>query len=155
MAVLPVHRRTPRGVELRGVMVERTASCLCGQLRVTVSGDPDRVNMCNCQECQRRSGSAFQIGALFDKAKLKAIEGDSNTYTRTAESGRSVELHFCPSCGVAVYFFAEVRPAWIGVHGGCFADPEFPAPNVVLWTEQKHHWLTLPDVEMTFDQQAP
>lgn len=71
------------------------------------------------------------------------------------DAGRSVTLYFCATCGVAVYFISELRSNLIGVHGGCFADPEFPAPNVVLWTECKHHWLTLPDVEHTFEQQAP
>jgi len=45
--------------------MKRTASCLCGDLRITAEGDPARVNMCSCMECQRRSGSAFQIGAFF------------------------------------------------------------------------------------------
>ena len=122
---------------------------------MTLSGEPNGVHMCHCRLCQRRSGSAFQICAWFDKDKLKAIEGESRTYLRTADSGRSVTLHFCPTCGVSVYFISELRSNLIGVHGGCFADPEFPAPNVVLWTECKHHWLTLPDAEHTFEQQAP
>lgn len=136
-------------------MTERTASCLCGQLKVTVEGEPGRVNICSCTDCQRRTGSAFQLGAFFDKSQRKSIEGESNTYTRTADSGRKIDLHFCPSCGVTVYFEPQSRPNAFGVPGGCFADPGFPTPNFSVWTQTKHHWVELPDLEGVFDQQSP
>ena len=28
---------------------------------------------------------------------------------------------------------------------GAFADPDFPAPQVAVWTENKHHWVPLPE----------
>lgn len=135
--------------------MERTAQCVCGQLSVTVEGEPARVNLCNCQTCQRRTGSAFQLGAFFDKGQVKSMDGEAKTYTRTAESGRKIDMHFCPTCGVTVYFHAEVRPSLVAVPVGCFADSSFPAPGYALWTEHKHHWLTLPEVEHSFEQQAP
>ena len=109
--------------------MKRTASCLCGELRITVKGQPARVNMCNCNECQRRSGSVFQIGAFFDKGQLKSIEGGSSVYTRTGGSGNLIDLPFCPTCGVSVYFRPQVRPTVLGIYGGCFADPNFPSPT--------------------------
>lgn len=131
--------------------MERTAHCVCGQLRVTATGDPARVNLCSCQECQRRSGSAFQLGALFDDGQIKTIEGEAKSYTRTGDSGHTMTLHFCPTCGVSVYFHAEVRPGMTGIHAGCFADPDFPAPDMSLWTRSRHHWLTLPKTEASFE----
>lgn len=135
--------------------MERTAACLCGQLKVTVEGDPGRVNICNCTDCQRRTGSAFQLGAFFDKTQRKSIEGDSNIFTRKADSGREIELHFCPNCGVTVYFEPQARPTVFGVPGGCFADPGFPTPNFAVWTQSKHHWVELPELEGSFEQQSP
>ena len=41
-------------------MATRKASCKCGQLTVTYKGpDPERISLCQCYECQRRTGSAF------------------------------------------------------------------------------------------------
>ena len=31
----------------------REAACHCGQLRLEVSGEPFRVSICNCLDCQR------------------------------------------------------------------------------------------------------
>lgn len=47
-----------------GAIKTRTASCNCGQLRVTTKGpDPDRVVMCNCFLCQKQTGSPFSLQA--------------------------------------------------------------------------------------------
>lgn len=132
--------------------MERTASCLCGDLRITVEGEPARVNMCNCTECQRRSGSVFQIGAFFDEGQLKSIEGESSVYTRTGGSGNLINLHFCPTCGVSVYFRPQARPTVLGIHGGCFADPNFPQPNTAGWIKSKHDWVTVPDGTKAFEE---
>ncbi len=132
--------------------MERTASCLCGDLRITVDGDPARVNMCSCTECQRRSGSAFQLGTFFQESQIKAIEGESRIYTRTGGSGNAIDLHFCPTCGVSVYFRPAARPSIVGIHGGCFADPDFPAPNTAGWSKHKHDWVVIPDGTEGFDE---
>jgi hypothetical protein len=131
-------------------MVERKATCVCGQLAVSVEGDPYVVNMCHCKDCQKRSGSAFQIGAFFDDSQLISIQGKSKQYERSGSSGGTVNLHFCPNCGVSVFFRATLRPGALGIHGGCFADPEFPAPNRALWTSNKYHWVTVPEVESSY-----
>ena len=47
-------------------MTVRHAECQCGQLRVDVSGEPIRVSVCHCLNCQRRSGSAFAAQARFE-----------------------------------------------------------------------------------------
>ena len=107
-----------------------------------MDGDPARVNMCSCTECQRRSGSAFQLGAFFDETQIKGIEGESTVYARTGGSGNAIDLHFCPTCGVSVYFRPAARPSVVGVLGGCFADPDFPAPAKSTYTERRHSWLT-------------
>ena len=69
-------------------MTTRTASCRCGQLAVTVSGDPVRVSVCHCLACQKRTGSAFSAQARWP-AECVTIEGRSSSWTRTADSGQT------------------------------------------------------------------
>src|ERR1700733_10010154 len=42
-----------------GAPRDRTAHCSCGSLRVATIGEPLAVITCFCEECQRRTGSAF------------------------------------------------------------------------------------------------
>jgi hypothetical protein len=46
-------------------VTEREGSCSCGQLRVTVSGEPVRVSICHCFACQQRTGSSYGYQARF------------------------------------------------------------------------------------------
>ena len=59
--------------------MERTALCHCGSLRVIVSGDPDRVYVCHCAACQRRTGAIMHSGAAYLKSQVR-VEGASRVY---------------------------------------------------------------------------
>ena len=36
--------------------------CICGAVRYRYVGQPSAVGLCQCERCQRQSGSAFLIG---------------------------------------------------------------------------------------------
>src|SRR5262249_18752343 len=129
----------------RGNTMKRTASCSCGQLSISVSGSPSRVLVCNCLGCQKRTGSAFGISSFWPKSAVEAISGDNSIYRRISDAGRMVECHFCPTCGSAVFWYAEAVPDSVGVAVGNFADPSFPAPDRAIWCESKHAWIEFPE----------
>src|SRR5215213_823361 len=118
-------------------MVERTASCVCGQLRIICEGDPERITICACTACQRRTGSAYGVGAYFDQTRIKAVAGESKSYSRTSEAGRWLNLSFCPACGTTVFWELELLPGKVGVAVGAFADPAFPKSHSVVWAQHK------------------
>jgi len=37
----------------------RTATCCCGSASITVKDDPILNGICHCNDCKRRTGSAF------------------------------------------------------------------------------------------------
>jgi hypothetical protein len=41
-------------------MTIRRAACSCGQLHLTIEGEPSRISMCHCLECQRRTGAVIR-----------------------------------------------------------------------------------------------
>ena len=126
-------------------MNERVATCGCGDLRIRVSGEPTVVAACNCLECQKRTGSLFGVVAFFDDDRVTEIVGDSSCYRRSSDSGRLVNIYFCPNCGSSVFWKAEFRKGSTGIAVGCFADPHFPKPQAVAWTETQHSWLEFPE----------
>jgi hypothetical protein len=126
----------------------RRASCSCGQLQVEVEGDPVRVSMCHCLACQRRTGSAFGMQARWPAAQVR-IEGRSTEYVRISDDGEARTFHFCPECGATVWFQSD--PERIAVPIGAFADPSFPPPNVSVWEERRHPWVTAPDGAEHYD----
>ncbi len=125
-------------------MTVRRAACSCGQLAVTVRGEPVRISVCHCLECQRRTGSAFGAQARFRRADL-VITGESTAYRRIADSGNAITFHFCPTCGSTVYYLPDTQPDLVAVTVGAFADPQFPRPWVSVYESRRHAWVGLPD----------
>jgi hypothetical protein len=122
---------------------KRTASCACGSLKITLSGDPSRVYACACVECQRATGTAFAYRARFPKQAITQIEGDRRVWRRGSDAGRWVEQTFCPTCGTLVYMEAEALTGAIVVSVGCFADPASPPPAAFFWASRRQHWYNL------------
>ena len=125
-------------------MQTRAATCACGQLRATCEGEPERVSLCNCTQCQKRTGSVYSVHAYFDRGRVKT-EGAHKRFRRSSEAGRRVTLAFCPECGSTVFWELDLFPDRIGIAAGAFADPAFPVPHVAVWTEHKFHWVPLPE----------
>ena len=124
--------------------MNREASCSCGQLRVTVDGDPLRVSICHCLACQRRTGSAFGVQSRFDCDHVR-ITGTSREYTRVSDEGDEERTsHFCGECGATVYIRSDSTPDMLIIPVGAFAEPAFPPPTVSVWEDRKHHWVELP-----------
>ena len=130
-------------------LTTRTASCRCGQLRATVTGEPVRVSVCHCLNCQKRSGSAFAVQARWP-AEQVAIEGQSKTHMMTADSGNSATFHFCPDCGTDVFYVNDGKfDGQIAIPLGTFDDPHFLTPRYSVWEQRKHDWLAIdgPNIE--------
>jgi hypothetical protein len=125
-------------------MRTRTATCACGRLRATCEGEPEQVWLCNCAQCQKRTGSVYSVHAYFERARVRT-EGAATLFRRSSDAGRWVVTAFCPACGSTVYWEAERAPGRVGVAAGAFADPDFPAPQGAVWTENKYRWVPLPE----------
>jgi hypothetical protein len=134
--------------------MERTAQCHCGALRVIASGEPERVYVCHCKACQRRTGTAFHFGTAWQKHQVR-IEGEHKIYERGADSGFKIRFHFCPNCGSNVFWEGDRNPAAYGIAAGNFADPDFPPPTSAVWEESMHRWLGLPSVREHHQQGRP
>ncbi|WOF45682.1 GFA family protein (plasmid) [Sphingopyxis indica] len=124
--------------------MERLATCHCGQLRLACAGEPAKVSLCHCFDCQRRTGSLFSVAAFFARSQTRLIAGTAQSYTRPSASGFAVSFHFCPECGSSLWWEPERMPHLVGVAAGAFADPAFPMPEQAVWADDAHPWLALP-----------
>lgn len=123
----------------------REAACHCGKLALRCVGEPAKVSLCHCFDCQRRTGSLFSIAAFFPRASVELISGQANSFRRASASGFDVSFHFCPDCGSNLWWEPERLPDVIGIAVGCFADRDFPMPQQAVWAEEAHPWLAFPD----------
>ena len=109
-------------------MSEVTATCLCGAVRVTATGEPYRVGLCHCFDCRKHHGALFFAAAMFPEGAV-TVAGETRAY-----QGR----HFCPTCGSSVFnrFDDEVE-----LHLGALDDIDLFQPTYECWTIRREAWL--------------
>ena len=134
-------------------MAEREAACACGELRLTVEGEPLLVSSCCCTRCQRRTGSLFSVTAYFRPTQIAARVGEATDFRRPNSEAM---LHFCPRCGSTVWWeFDDATADLVGVAGGCFADPTLPGPHRMTHTATGHPFVTSPKGIPTYEDGPP
>ena len=105
-----------------------TGGCLCGDVRIVASGQPDRVGICHCLDCRKHHGALFYAAAIY-RAHAVTIEGETRDF-----KGR----HFCPRCGSSV--FARNADE-VEVHLGTLDAPDQLVPTYENWMIRRERWL--------------
>jgi hypothetical protein len=132
----------------------RTASCCCGQLRITVHGEPLGTGVCHCFACQQRTGSVFAALAAF--AAPYEVSGVATEHVRAGDQGARFRFRFCPVCGSTVFHTEEGREnASVAVAVGAFADPSFPPPEDSVYDCRRHSWVRLPPGTTIYEKDPP
>lgn len=119
-----------------------TGGCLCGAVRYRYRGEPTSVGLCQCDRCQRQSGSAFLIGVVFPKDAV-VIEGELRGYEATVD-GLRLWRHFCPTCGSALSITLERYPEIRSMMGGTLDDKTRFRPSFAIWCSSAQPWVELP-----------
>jgi hypothetical protein len=102
--------------------------CLCGAVRLTARGQPNRVGLCHCLDCRKHHGALFFAAAIFPEGAV-TIAGETNQFCNR---------HFCPRCGSSL--FARWTDE-IEVHLGIFDAPGRLLPTYECWTVRRESWL--------------
>jgi hypothetical protein len=82
--------------------------CLCGAIKMRLSGEPLAQFYCHCEDCQLAHGAAYVPCAQYRTACAELIAGQP-LFWRVRVTPRAT----CPECGTRV--FAE--PPGLGVRG--------------------------------------
>ena len=128
--------------------MQRTATCCCGQASILVEGDPKIHLVCHCDNCKKRTGSAFGISAYFKDAQIRCKGGTTEVYEIDTPETKQ-ERHFCSSCGTTLYWKIYKFPglpdpaSLTGIAGGCFVESPLPAPTLTVNNSGKCAWLEL------------
>ena len=123
-------------------MIERLATCRCEQLQVRCTGEPVRVSVCHCLECQKRSGSAFSAQARWPEDQVR-MTGAYREWSKIGDSGGRGTFRFCPECSATLAYVIDRMPGLVAIPIGAFADPHFPAPAFSVYEARRHGWVAI------------
>ena len=122
----------------------RVARCCCRAIGIEVDGLPTSHIICHCDNCKRRTGSAFGISAYFEDDQIVCYMGQARIYEKSSRFGDQ-KRYFCSLCGTTLYWTLGARAGYTGIAGGCFTDDPLPEPTrTVCQGDPAYEWVTLP-----------
>lgn len=122
-------------------MMKVQGSCHCGQITYEAEVDPDRVNICNCADCQMLTGSAFRVSVQAPAQGYRLLSGRPKVYVKTADSGTKRRHSFCPNCGTPVSATADTdAPPTYSLRVGCLRQRAQLPPKRQIWCKSALPW---------------
>ncbi len=125
--------------------IENHGGCVCGAIRYTTIGNSNRITVCHCLWCQRRTGTAFGVEVVFLNENVRFSGLSAKTYRHHSdESNRWLDMHFCPDCGTNLGITLEYRSGIRTIPAGTFDNPEWIDDTNSdirhVYTRSKRHW---------------
>jgi len=129
---------------------EHEGGCVCGAVRYVAHGDPERVTICHCTWCQRRTGSGFGVASVFRQENVTLTGHVPQKYRHISDdSGRWLDQEFCSRCGTNIGFTLEAVPGMRTIAAGTFDDPSWLKPEKhsfrYVYLRSAQCWSNIPD----------
>lgn len=129
--------------------------CTCGHVRYQVVSDPLIVHGCHCRGCQKNSGSAFALNALFEAGHVTLVSGTVEEISVPTPSGTGQDITRCTECKAAIwsnYNMGGLRKQIRFIRVGTLDDPDQFPPDVHIYTTSKQPWVILPTGDPRVDE---
>lgn len=118
------------------------AICCCGNLSIEIQGNPIVNAVCHCNDCKRRTGSAFGMSVYVKDEQIVCKQGETRVYK--VNSDVQQERYFCNYCGTTLYWKVSNFPDLTGIAGGCFAESEILKPDYTVSNDNICTWVNFP-----------
>jgi hypothetical protein len=135
-------------------MPQMNGGCLCGHVRYSANVDPIFSAVCHCKTCQKQTGTAFRVVVAVPQSAV-SVQGSSNTYTRTGDSGQQVVNRFCPHCGSTVLIEPVALPGTTIIPVGTLDDPSWVRPSLEIYFDDAQPWVELGGDRQRFPKMRP
>jgi hypothetical protein len=119
--------------------------CTCRHVRYRLTGTPIIVHACHCSWCQRETGTAHALNAVYEAERVVHIAAEPEIVQTPSASGKGQRVARCPVCKVAIWSnYPQAGPAVRFVRVGTMDEPDRCPPDIHIYTSTKQAWLTLP-----------
>jgi hypothetical protein len=123
-------------------MPQMTGGCACGQIRYSANAEPMFTGVCHCTNCQKQSGTAFNVVVAIPAAAL-SIQGSPKTYAAKGDSGNENARKFCPNCGSTILSEPAVMAGAVILRAGTLDDTSWLKPTMEIYCDSKQPWVSL------------
>jgi hypothetical protein len=132
---------------------ELSGGCLCGAIRLRITGEPLFVGQCYCRDCRKATGTGHTTVVGVMETQL-SVEGAPASYASVGESGGQVRRHFCPVCAGRLYTAADSSGPVRLVQAGALDDPNAVTPTIAIYVKEALRWDRI-DPDLTQFERVP
>jgi hypothetical protein len=119
--------------------------CACRHVRYRLEGAPMIVQACHCRWCQRETGTAHALNAMYEAERVVHTAGEPEVVDTPSASGKGQKIARCPKCKIAVWSnYSGSGPLTRFVRVGTLDDPDRMPPDIHIFTSTKQPWVRLP-----------
>ena len=115
------------------------AKCCCGACSIEVAGVATFNAVCHCDNCRRRTGTAFGWSVYVGDDQLLSRAGPLQAWELPLEQPQT--RWFCSLCGTTLMWKTVWRPGETGIAGGCFETLP-PVPTASAADARRVGWVS-------------
>lgn len=135
------------------VMLPLTGGCMCGAVRYEVRAAPFMIYNCHCTNCQKISGSAFNISVTVAEPSLVVTTGEPAKIEWTSDVGSRRWGWFCDTCGSRIANGMSPSSGVLSLRGGTLDDTSWIEPVGDIWVKSKQPWVQIPPDRIQVERQ--
>ena len=115
-----------------------TGQCLCGEVKIELTGRISEIIHCHCSLCRKNSGTAYATNGFVQANEFKVVQGSDKLSTFSFKPGR--HRHFCAKCGSPVYSSNDQDPSRYRLRLGMLDSDISERPESHNFIASKANW---------------
>lgn len=115
--------------------------CFCESTTIEISGSPEWVAYCHCEDCRRATGAPVTAYASYGNEFLSYLSGALSYY----ESSPGTRWGSCSDCHSPMTYQSKKYPAETHLHLITIDMYDELSPNFHVHVKESVHWLTIAD----------
>lgn len=116
--------------------MDEVGGCRCGQIRFKVTGKPLITMACHCVGCQRMTGSAFSLSALYPSNSFAVTQGDPVI----GGLHGATRHYFCSHCMSWLFTRPEGMDDFVNLRATLMDDAHSYRPFIETHTSEMLPW---------------
>jgi hypothetical protein len=127
---------------------QKSGQCRCADITFVAKGPAMLTMACHCKGCQRMTGGAFSLSAMYADANFEVLTG-----TPVIGGMKASPTHYvCPNCSSWIFTrVATPMGELVNVRAPMFDEPDQSAPFIETCALEKLDWVNL-GVKHSFDK---
>ncbi len=124
--------------------------CRCGRIRFKITAAPLITMACHCKGCQRMTGSAFSLSALYPDSQFRLTKGEPVVGGMHGPTRH----HFCAHCMSWLFTRPEGMDEFVNVRATMLDNALTFRPFIETYTNEMLPWARTPAIHR-FEQFPP